>query len=150
MEKALASTLTIMMNLVLLNIIIFLSTLSLHEMGHVIVGMYTGCDSGKVILYDTGQPGPYAELMCSREVDERFALAGSISVTTVFGSLFLFLRRSPQRYLFFIIIGFGIFFGALDIVMITGIEMMQYVFIAVGMLLIIIGEFLTGLAYAEV
>jgi len=150
MEKPLTSTLTIMMNLVLLNIIIFLSTLSLHEMGHVIVGMYTGCENGKVILYDTEQPGPYAELMCSDGVDDRFALGGSLLATTAFGSLFLFLKGSPQRNLFFIIIGFGIFFGALDIVMFTGIEMMQYVFIAVGMFLIIIGEFLTGLAYAEI
>lgn len=149
MEKALVSALSIMMNLVLLNIAIFLSTLSLHEMGHVIVGMYTGCESGKVILYDSSQPGPYAELMCSDGVDERFALAGSFLATALFGSLFLFLRKSPQRNLFFIIIGFGIFFGSLDIVMITGIEMMQYVTIAFGMLLIIIGEFLTGLAYAE-
>ena len=149
MEKALASTLSIMMNLVLLNIAVFLSTLSLHEMGHVVVGMYTGCESGKVILYDSGQPGPYAELMCSSGVDERFALGGSLLATTVFGSLFLFLRDSPQRNLFFVIIGFGIFFGSLDIVMITGIVMMQYVFIVFGMLLIIIGEFLTGLAYAE-
>jgi len=149
MEKALASTLSIMMNLVLLNVAIFLSTLSLHEFGHVIVGMQVGCESGKVILYDSLQPGPYAELMCSNGVDDRFALAGSFLATAVFGSLFLFLRKSPQRNLFFIVLGFGIFFGALDIVMITGIVMMQYVFIAVGMLLIIIGEFLTGLAYAE-
>ena len=150
MEKALKSTLNIMINLILLNIAMFLSTLSLHEMGHVLVGMYTGCESGKVILYDSGQSGPYAELMCSDGVDDRYALAGSIAATTMFGSLFLFLKRSPQRNLFFVIIGFGIFFGALDIVMITGIEMMQYVFIAFGMLLIIIGEFKTGLAYAEV
>jgi len=148
MEKALVSTLSIMMNLILLNVAIFLSTLSLHELGHVIVGMYTGCESGKVILYDSEQPGPYAELMCSDGVDEKFALAGSLLATTVFGSLFLFLR-SPERNLFLIIIGFGIFFGALDIVMITGIEIMQYVFIAFGMLFIIVGEFLTGLAYAE-
>jgi len=149
MGKALTSTLSIMMNLVLLNVAVFLSTLSLHEIGHVIVGMYSGCESGRAILFDSAQPGPYAELMCPDRVDERLALGGSFLATAVFGSLFLFLRKSPERNLFFIIIGFGIFFGSIDIVMITGIEMMQYVFIGFGMLLIIIGEFLTGLAYAE-
>jgi len=149
MKKALASTLSIMMNLILLNVAVFLSTLSLHEFGHVIVGMYTGCESGKVILYDSGQPGPYAELMCSDGVDERYALTGSLLVTILFGSLFLFLKGSPQRNLFFVIIGFAIFFWSLDVVMLTNIAMMQYVTITLGMLFIIVGEFLTGLAYAE-
>jgi hypothetical protein len=132
------------------NIGIVLSLLSLHEIGHVVLGMYTGCQSGKAIIFDTTQQGPYAELICSGEVNYNFAYMGSFIIPMIFGSVFLFLRNSPQRNFFFVILGFSILFCSLDIVAATGIPSTEYLFIALGMAFVIVGEFLTSLAYSEI
>lgn len=136
-------------SMVLLNIGIILSLLTLHEIGHILLGTYVGCESGRAIVFDTKQEGPYAELVCSDRVDYSIAYAGSLVLTAAFGSIFLFLRKSPQRNLFLVVIGFSILFASLDIAALFGMEIMAYVSIGLGTILIVIGEFLTGLAYTE-
>ena len=150
MDKTSRSSINAITTMFLLNIGIVLSVLSLHEIGHVLFGMYVGCEEGRAIIFDTSQEGPYAELYCSDNVNHNIAYMGSILITVAFGSVFLILRKIPQRHLFFVIIGFSILFASLDIAAFTGIEMTQYFSIGLGTLLVIIGEFLTGLAYTEV
>lgn len=133
----------------ILNIGIVISLLSLHEVGHVLIGMYVGCESGKAILFDSSQQGPYAELVCSNGTNYNLAYTGSLMLTTVFGFVFLLLRKSPLKNFFFVVLGFSILFSSLDIVFFTGIPAMEYVFIGLGMVLITIGEFLTGLSLSE-
>ena len=150
MDKGPKSSVSAITTMFLLNIGIVLSVLSLHEIGHVLFGMYAGCEQGRAIIFDTSQEGPYAELYCSDGVSHKIAYMGSLLITVAFGSTFLFLRKSPQRNLFFVIIGFSILFASLDIAAFTGIEMTQYFSMGLGTLLVIIGEFLTGLAYTKV
>jgi|GEM_PF-3533436 len=149
MDKGSKSSVGAITSMFLLNIGIVLSVLSLHEIGHVLLGMYVGCEQGRAIIFDTSQEGPYAELYCSDGVSHNIAYMGSVLITVAFGSIFLFLRKIPQRNLFFVVIGFSILFASLDIAAFTGIEMLQYFSIVLGTMLVIIGEFLTGLAYAE-
>ena len=149
MEKSPISVSHAIASMVLFNIGIILSILTLHEIGHVLLGMYVGCESGRAIVFDTKQEGPYAELMCSDNVDYSIAYTGSLVLTTAFGAVFLFLRKSPQRNLFLVVLGFSILFASLDIAALFGIEIMMHVSIGIGMVLVVIGEFLTGLAYAE-
>ena len=115
MDKSYKPSLSVITTMFLLNMGIVLSVLSLHEVGHVLVGMYVGCEQGRAVIFDTSQEGPYAELYCSDGVSHKIAYMGSLLVTVAFGSTFLFLRKSPQRNLFFIIIGFSIMFASLDI-----------------------------------
>jgi len=136
-------------NMTLFNIGIILSLLTLHEVGHVFIGMLIGCQSGKAIVFDTSQPGPYAELLCANVVNYHLAYLGSFIFTIIFGSIFLLLKESPERNLFYVVIGFSILFGSLDIIYFTGIPMMQYVFMGLGIMFITFGEFLTGLSYSE-
>ncbi len=150
MNKDAQKSVSAITTMFLLNIGIVLSVLTLHEIGHVLVGIYVGCEQGRAIIFDTSQEGPYAELYCSDGVSHKIASMGSVLITIAFGSTFLLLRKIPQRNLFFIIIGFSILFASLDIVVFTGIEMLQYFSIVLGTIFIIIGEFFTGLAYSEV
>ena len=143
------STLQIIANMTIFNIGIVLSLLSLHEVGHVLFGMYMGCQSGKAIIFDTSQQGPYAELICSGEVNYSFAYIGSLIIPMIFGSIFLFLKNTPQRNFFFVILGFSILFCSLDIVAITGIQTMEYCFIVLGIIFVVIGELLTSISYSE-
>jgi hypothetical protein len=108
-----------------------------------------GCQSGKAIIFDTSQQGPYTELICSNGMNHNLAYFGSFILTIIFGSIFLFLKGTPQRNLFFVVIGFSILYGSLDIVAITGIQMMEYLFIVLGMTFVVIGEILTSLSYTE-
>jgi hypothetical protein len=150
MEKTTIQVSQAIASMVLFNVGIIFSILSLHEIGHVLIGTYVGCESGRAIVFDTSQEGPYAELVCSNNTDYTFAYAGSLVLTTIFGVVFLFLRKSPQRNFFLVVIGFSILFASLDLAALFNMEIVQYVSIGVGMLLVIIGEFLTGLAYTEV
>jgi len=143
------STIRAITNMTLLNIGIFLSLLTLHELGHVFIGMLIGCQSGKAIVFDTSQPGPYAELLCQNVINYNLAYLGSLILTMVFGSIFLLLKRSPERNLFYVVVGFSILFSSLDVVYLTGILMMQYLFMFLGLTFITFGEFLTGLSYSK-
>ncbi len=136
-------------NMVLFNVGIVLSILALHEIGHVLLGVYVGCEAGRAIIFDTLQEGPYAELVCSNSTDYTIAYTGSLLLTTIFAVIFLFLRNSPYRNFFLVVIGFNILFASLDLVALFGMETIQYVSIGLGMVLVIIGEFLTGLACTE-
>lgn len=150
MDKLPRQSISILTTMFLLNIGIVLSILTLHEVGHVLFGMYVGCEQGRAIIFDTSQEGPYAELYCSNDSDHKLAYMGSVVVTVGFGSAFLLLRKSFQKNLFFVILGFSILFASLDIAAFTGIEMMEYFCIGLGTVLVIIGEFLTGLGYTKV
>jgi len=143
------STVRAVANMTLFNIGIFLSLLTLHEVGHVFIGMLVGCQSGKAIVFDTSQSGPYAELLCPNVANYNLAYLGSFILTIIFGCIFLLLRDSPESNLFYVVLGFSILFGSLDIVHFTGIPMMQYVFMGSGLIFITFGEFLTGLSYSE-
>ena len=150
MKNTQNTSLSSITSMFLLNIGIVLSVLTLHEIGHVLLGIYLGCESGKAIIFDTSQEGPYAELYCSNDVSHKIAYMGSVLITVVFGSTFLLLRKLPYKNLFFVIIGFSILFASLDIAAFTGIESIQYFSIVFGTILIVIGEFLTGFAYTKV
>jgi len=149
MEKSSIPVSYAIASMILFNIGIIFSILTLHEVGHVLLGMYVGCESGRAIVFDTNQEGPYAELICSDGVDYTIAYSGSLVLTTIFGTIFLFLRKTPQRNLFLVVLGFSILFASLDIGALFGAEIMVQVSIGIGMVLVVIGEFLTGLAYAE-
>lgn len=148
-DNQLVITLQMILNIVLINGMAILALLGIHEMGHVIFGVQMGCSSGKAILLDTTKEGPYAELTCPSSANYVLAYAGSLITSIAFGSLFLLMRNSADRNIFFIILGFSLIFGVLDIIAITGMGYLFYVIIISGFSVVVLGELLLTSGYVN-
>ena len=139
----------LIMNKLFINGVAILSLLAIHEIGHVIIGIQAGCESGKAIILDTTKEGPYAELLCSNTTNYSLAYFGSFISSVIFGALFFILRGSAEKNLFFVILGFSLIFGSLDLVMITGTQLAFYLSIVSGFAIIIFGEYFLAYRYVE-
>ncbi|MFH8092886.1 MAG: M50 family metallopeptidase [Candidatus Aenigmatarchaeota archaeon] len=130
-------------SMIIINITILIATVSIHELGHAFVGKLIGCVNAKAVIYDSSSSNPYTELLCDKNISTTY-LAGLI-FTTLFGLSFMFFDKNSQKALTLIIIGFGILLAALDMVEITGINLMKYVFIFFGLLSLVIGQVIYGI-----
>jgi hypothetical protein len=142
----------IILNIILVNGVVTLAILGIHEISHVLVGMQLGCESGKAILFDTSEKGPYAEVYCPAKMNPtKNALIhiGSFLLPSVFGFLFLFLRNWSEKSLFFIILGLSLLFCSLDIVAVSNIESLFFLSMTIGILIIIFGEISLTSAYIK-
>ena len=133
----------------LFNIMIVFAVLAIHETGHYLVGMYVGCESAKVVLFDTSQEGPYTELQCFNVTNGLLPYAGSMLFTIGFGLLFLFFENAPERNLFWIVLGLSILTAGLDIVEITKIDILYNVFVVSGLALTAFGEIAFGISFIK-
>ncbi|MEM5801033.1 MAG: hypothetical protein QW350_03915 [Candidatus Aenigmatarchaeota archaeon] len=131
-------------SMIIMNIVILVATLTLHELGHALAGKALGCVTAKAIIYDSQTTNPYTELVCNRS-DQKATYVSGLILTTFFGISFLAFENKSQKTLSLVIIGFGIFLSALDIVEITGLSIMQYIFISLGLLSLVIGQILYGI-----
>jgi hypothetical protein len=131
--------------MVLVNITVFFALIAIHEIAHVAIGYYLGCVSGRAVLFDTNAEWPYAELSCPVQTSHTLINISSLLVTGLFGVMFL-LSNSTNRNLFYIIIGFSLVFGALDISIATGVQFLFYSTTSLGFVLLIVGEYLIALS----
>ncbi|MCS7135280.1 MAG: hypothetical protein NZ893_02480 [Candidatus Aenigmarchaeota archaeon] len=134
-------------SMIVINLAILITTLTLHELGHAITGRLAGCVSAKAIIYDSSSPNPYTELLCEHESKPTY-LAGLV-FTTIFGLSFLFFDNKPQKMFSLIVIGFGIFLSALDMVELTQMTAIKYLFIFIGLTSLIIGQVIYGILNAK-
>ena len=135
--------------MIILNLIVFLSTITLHELGHVIAGKFMKCDGVKAVIFDSKEQTPYTELECYNVESHEFAYLSGLMLTTLFSFSFLFFTEKSQRNMFWVVLGLGIFFASLDIVTITGVEIMRYLCMAISLVFLVIGEVLTGISFEK-
>jgi len=132
--------LNVITNTVLTNLMIFFALISIHEIGHVLIGYYLGCSYGKAILFDTTTGGTYTELFCPAQTSNILVNFSGLIITSLFAVAFLLLK-SPNRYLFFIILGFSLIFSVSDISMFFSLQILFYLMLACGFSFVIIGEY---------
>ncbi len=132
--------------ILLLNIAIFLTTIALHEMGHLVSGNLLGCYGGEIVLMNLFQPenpGPYTLLSCPAHIQENMSfflgLSGFLFVIP-FGLVFLLLRRFPEKNMGLVVFGIGMMLAGLDLILVAANYIITYVSLIVGIILICIGE----------
>jgi hypothetical protein len=135
------------LNIVMVNLIVFFALISLHEVGHMAAGMLFGCRYGGTVLMDSNFNGPYTEMYCSN-VNYLLVLASSLAVTSLFSFMFLLLK-SPTRNLFPISLGLSLIFSSADIILATGIQSLFYPSIALGFLITSAGEYSIAASYLK-
>ena len=135
------------LNIVLINLIVFFALISIHELSHTASGKLFGCVHEKSILIDSNLIGPYTEMYCS-ETGYLLTLISSLIITSSFSFLFLLLKSS-SRNLFPISLGLSIVFSSLDISIATGIQSLVYPTVSIGFLVTSIGEYLIASSYVK-
>ncbi|MEM0473124.1 MAG: hypothetical protein QXF88_00165 [Candidatus Aenigmatarchaeota archaeon] len=135
-------------SMIIINILIILSTVTLHELGHALSGKFFGCAQARAVIFDTENPNPYTELVCESNNVDKMYLSG-IFLTTVFGFAFLTFDSKANRYLSIVVVFFGIFLASLDIIEVTGQIFAKYIFMFLGLSGLVIGQVLFGLEKAK-
>jgi len=145
MGKSIAKSIS---SMIIMNIAILIATLTIHELGHALAGKFLGCANAKAVIYDSQSSNPYTELVC-QEKNQKAAYISGLMLTTLFGMSFLLFERKNEKIFSLIITSFGFFLAALDIVEVTGMSIMQYIFIFIGLSGLVIGQFLYGIFNAK-
>ena len=135
------------LNIVLINLIVFFALISIHEIGHSAAGMLLGCRYEKSVLMDYNFAGPYTEMYCSN-VNGLLISISSLLITSFFSALFLFLR-APTRNLFLIGLGLSVIFSSIDISVAASLQSMMYPMVSLGFFVTAVGEYFIASYYAK-
>lgn len=130
----------------LLNVVLILGTLALHESGHLWAGSKLGC-TGEIVLFDSSQTGPHTTLSCPQDVSKTLLEVAGLTFALPFALLFFLLHRYPERNFGVVILGLSLLMSALDFSTIFPVVYAAYAFVFAGVLLICIGEALLINAY---
>ncbi|VVB59243.1 Uncharacterised protein [uncultured archaeon] len=122
-----------------LNIALLFAAISMHELGHFVVGSAMGC-RGESVLWDSLHQTPYTSMKCPSTASViALTLGGGVFIAP-FGLIFLLLRRYPEKNLGWIIYGLGVTMSAFDLSEIIDVQFIFYVTILLGAAIISIGE----------
>lgn len=132
------------LNIVLINLLVFFALMSIHEISHMATGIILGCKNQKAVLLDSNLIGPYTEFYCSG--NSIFIYLSSFLITSSFSLLFLLLK-SPTRKLFLISLGLSVIFSSLDFGIATNAQYLFYPLVSFGFLITAMGEYFIASAY---
>jgi hypothetical protein len=117
---------------------IFLSTVSIHEVGHVFIAKYYGCEDTKAIIYDWGNY-PHAEIKCRNSYNDTIITLGGILSTFIVIIIFLLSGNEFILRIASLILGFSFLVSYDDLVVfgisdniITVIMLFSYIIILVS------------------
>jgi hypothetical protein len=127
------------LHIIIVNLIIFFALISIHEMGHSIGGILSGCKYQRAVLLDSNLIGPYTEMYCSN-INYMLTFFSSLLITTSFSFLFLLLK-SPTRNLFPVSLGLSIIFSSLDISIAANMASLVYPIVSLGFIVTALGEY---------
>ncbi|MFH0929005.1 MAG: hypothetical protein V1818_01460 [Candidatus Aenigmatarchaeota archaeon] len=134
-------------NIILLNVLVFFALVSIHEIAHLGAGYLMGCEHGKAVLLDSVFNGPYTEMICTSSLNQTLMHISGLIMTSCFGLLFLSLK-SPGKSMFLVVFGLSVIFSALDIGMAT-IESALYPVMLFGFSSVTAGEYFIASSYIK-
>jgi membrane-bound metal-dependent hydrolase YbcI (DUF457 family) len=122
----------------LLNLMVTVTVVILHETGHAFVGTFMGCSNAEVFI-TFPMVTVTTELICPSGVEGIIAF-GAFLFAVPFSLAFMLLGRLPERRLVWIALGLIIFTASQDMVTITGFQLLFPFSLFVGLGLILYGE----------
>jgi len=130
----------------LLNIIVLLAAIPLHESGHIATAGLLGCTGENVIvtsIMDPFLPGVYSEMLCPLAMGKYLYLMGlsGFMFLVPFSLSFLALGKRPERNLGLVTAGFSVVLAAIDLLLVCGDALVVYAAFASGVLVMYVGEF---------
>ncbi len=133
------------LGILIINVILFVSIIAVHELGHGATGSIVGCKGQKFSLAGGGLLQPHTEMNCYG-VDYSWVYLGGLAATLVFSFVFLFFG-SPAKNLFFVSLGLSIVFSSLDMSILARLGSLVYPLAFLGSIVAISGEYLITASY---
>ena len=134
------------LNIVLINLLVFFALISIHELSHVATGIIFGCKNQIAVLMDSNLMGPYTSFYCP--TNSILIYFSSFLITSCFSLLFLSLKSSARK-LFLISIGLSVVFSSLDFSIATNISYVFYPVISIGLIITALGEYFIASSYVN-
>lgn len=134
------------LNIILINLLVFFALISIHELSHAAAGIFFGCKNQISILMDSNSIGPYTSLQCSG--NNILIYFSSFIITSCFSLLFLSLKSSARR-LSLISLGLSVIFSSMDFSIATNISYLFYPVISIGFIITALGEYFIASSYVS-
>ncbi len=131
--------------ILLFNFLIFISLLSLHELGHAIFASILGCRA-KAIIFDSSFPNPHTEIICERNL-EILAMGGLI-FTLPLSFLFKIIGKEGD-FLFYVVFGLSLFLSISDFSYFPPLANLRPLMEFTGIALMVYGECRLGWLVGE-
>lgn len=138
METDKSRLINILAYFLLTNLMIIVTVVLLHEVGHVFLGTLLGCSEAKILL-EFPKIMVSTKLVCPAGVRGIVSM-GSFLFTIPFSLSFLVFEKLPEKEFVWIALGLTVFTSAQDVVNLTQISFLFPVFIISGLVLVLYGE----------
>lgn len=132
-----------------------LAVIGLHELGHVAVARYYGCEYSKAVIYDV-HDSPHAEISCSGPYNDTLLTLGGVIATTLVALLLLLIPSSSLIYsLSFFVLGLGLLISFSDFTYLSAASSFLALVHLVALSLVVLSvmemasQFRTGMAAVE-
>lgn len=142
-EYSMRNFLEILTMVVLLNAVFFIVTAVLHELGHVTLGLFKGCENIRIVFFNFETFSTYTMMDCPANFAVNSGLyifLSSFIFVLPLASILLLVRDFGESYLSLVILGGNIMGSAFDLMLFYPSMILQYLVILLGALLIILGE----------
>ena len=127
--------------LLLITILISLSTIILHELGHFIFSYLAGCQQIKVILsLEDSNITTYTEMECPQSISMFLLGISGFFIVLPISILFFLISSGGEKYLALVMIGFNFIVSASDFEVYLKLPLSDIITILIGSVIILIGE----------
>jgi hypothetical protein len=127
----------------LANILVTITAISLHELGHSLAATYYGCSN--VIAF---KPIPNTEISCPAKVDLRMITVSGIALTTICSILIFLFAKNIIKYVGLILFSEGIIASSIDMMALSVnyqalifINIASYILISLSTIMIVLAYF---------
>lgn len=93
---------------------IFVSTISIHELGHALVAQYYGCGEFKAVIYDI--IAPHTEIRCDTYYNNITLTMAGVAATLLVGLVFILTGGEFIRGISYLLFGFGLLVSYGDLI----------------------------------
>jgi len=129
--------LKVLVYLLLINILIVFSTISIHELGHFFIGSFQKCENIKIVLLDANNLNTHTEMNCHPNTNINIIAYGSLLSVTPISFMFLFFEKRTERYYGVLMFGLNLIIATSDIQNIFKSNILYYLQFTIGLCIVI-------------
>jgi hypothetical protein len=134
-------------HIIFINTIIVFVAILLHETGHIAAADISGCTGSMISVSNPMNlelPGIFVTLACQAPVAQGIelllGLSGFLFIIPITIALFIVFRKSAERNIAAILLGFSIILSGLDLLILTSTTAATIISLVVGIALMCLGE----------
>lgn len=120
------------------NVVVIAAVTVLHELGHAVVGILSGCTAVQIVLL--GGQATYATMTCPTDPGTLLLFASAFLFPVPVAAAFLLLHRFKERYIGFIILGLAVIMAATDLHLLVASPGIRFVTVLIGAVIALYGE----------